>query len=108
MTKALEVHVTVPDQERAEAIARTLVGERLAACVQLVPGVRSIYRWEGDIQADDEVLCLIKTRAESFAALAGRVRELHPYQVPEILAFEVAEGSPAYLEWLAAETAPAP
>lgn len=108
MTKALEVHVTVPDHERAEAIARTLVSERLAACVQIVPGLRSIYRWEGDIHDDEEVLCLIKTRAESFAALAGRVRELHPYQVPEILAFEVADGSPAYLEWLAAETAPAP
>ena len=106
LPKVLEVHVTAPDQERAEQIARTLVGERLAACVTILPQVRSIYRWEGEIHADAEVLCLIKTRADGFAALAERVKALHPYQLPEILAFEVTEGSPAYLEWLAAETTP--
>jgi periplasmic divalent cation tolerance protein len=106
MPKVLEVHVTVPDLERAEQIARTLVGERLAACVNILPGVRSIYRWEGEMHVDEEVLCLIKTRADGFPALAERVKALHPYQVPEILAFEVTEGSPAYLEWVAAETGP--
>jgi periplasmic divalent cation tolerance protein len=106
MPKVLEVHVTAPDRERAEEIARTLVGERLAACVTILPGVRSIYRWEGEIHDDEEVLCLIKIRAAGFSALAERVKALHPYQLPEILAFEVTEGSPAYLAWLATETAP--
>ena len=104
MVKALQIHITAPDRERAEVIARALVGERLAACVAIVGGVRSIYRWEGAIQEDDEVLCLAKTRPELFAALCDRVRALHPYQVPEILAFEIADGSPAYLDWLAAST----
>ena len=107
MAKALEVHVTAPDRARAEVIARAVVGERLAACVNIVGGVRSIYRWQGAIQEDDEVLCLIKTRPERLAALTDRIRTLHPYDVPEILAFEVADGSPAYLEWLAAETSEA-
>lgn len=105
MPRVVQVHVTVPDRERAEEIARVLVGERLAACVSILPGVTSIYRWEGEIHADDEVLCLIKTEADRFAPLAERVTALHPYQVPEILAFAVVDGSPAYLEWLAAETA---
>ncbi len=104
MGRALEIHITAPDRARAETIARALVDERLAACVNIVGPVRSIYRWEGRIQEDDEVLCLVKTRPELFAALCERVRELHPYQVPEILAFEVADGSAAYLDWLTAAT----
>jgi periplasmic divalent cation tolerance protein len=106
MPKLLEVHVTVPDRERADQIARILVGERLAACVSILPGVTSIYRWEGEIHADEEVLCLIKTEADRFAALVERVTALHPYQVPEILAFAIVDGSPAYLQWLTAETIP--
>jgi periplasmic divalent cation tolerance protein len=104
MANALEVHITAPDRERAEGIARALVGERLAACVNIVTGVRSIYRWEGQIHEDDEVLCLVKTRPGLFASLCSRVSELHPYDVPEILAFEVADASPAYLAWLASAT----
>jgi periplasmic divalent cation tolerance protein len=106
MTNALEVHITAPDRERAQTIARTLVDERLAACVNIVADVRSVYRWEGQIQEDDEVLCLVKTRPDLLNALCTRVRALHPYEVPEILAFEVADGSPTYLEWLAASTGP--
>jgi periplasmic divalent cation tolerance protein len=102
---ALEIHVTLPDAERATALARTLVGEALAACVNVVPGVRSIYRWEGRIQEDDEVLCLIKTRPALFDRVRRRILELHPYEVPEILAFGVDDGSPAYLDWLRAATA---
>jgi periplasmic divalent cation tolerance protein len=101
---ALELHVTMPDQEQATVLARALVDERLAACVNIVPGVRSIYQWEGKTQEDDEVLCLIKTRPELFAALQARILALHPYDVPEVLAFEVDEGSPAYLAWLEKST----
>jgi periplasmic divalent cation tolerance protein len=102
---AIEIHVTMPDAERATALARTLVDEGLAACVNVVPGVRSIYRWEGKVQEDDEVLCLIKTRPAIFDRVRRRILELHPYDVPEILAFTVDEGSPAYLDWLRAATA---
>jgi periplasmic divalent cation tolerance protein len=100
----VEVHVTVPDRERAEIIGRTVVSERLAACVNVLPGITSIYRWDGELHADQEVLCLLKTTAERFEALAARIRALHPYDVPEIIAVEVVAGSPAYLEWVAAQT----
>jgi periplasmic divalent cation tolerance protein len=100
VAEALEIHVTMPDAERASALARILVGEGLAACVNVVPGIRSIYRWEGRIQEDDEVLCLIKTRPALFDRVRRRILELHPYEVPEILAFGVDEGSPTYLDWL--------
>jgi len=105
VAEALEIHVTMPDVERATALARTLVDEALAACVNVVPGVRSIYRWEDKIQEDDEVLCLIKTRPAIFDRVRERILELHPYEVPEILAFAVDEGSPAYLDWLRDATA---
>ncbi len=108
MSNALEVHVTAPSREQAAEIARKLVEERLAACVNIVGGMRSVYRWEGKIHEDEEVLCLVKTRPELLDALTARVRELHPYDVPEILAFEVADGSADYLAWLHETTVPAP
>jgi len=94
----------MPDTERATALARALVEDGLAACVNIVPGVRSIYRWEGKLQQDDEVLCLIKTRPAVFERARARILSLHPYEVPEILAFAVDDGSPAYLEWLQKST----
>ena len=94
----------MPDAERAISLARALVDEGLAACVNVVPGVRSIYRWEGKIEESDEVLCLIKTRPEIFERVRLRIAELHPYEVPEILAFTVDEGSPTYLDWVRAAT----
>ena len=97
--------VTAPDAETGARLGRTLVEERLAACVNLVPGVRSIYRWEGRVEEDGEVLLVLKTRAERAAALAARVVELHPYDVPEVLHFQPAGGSEAYLDWVRAETA---
>jgi len=100
MPRALEVHVTVQNRERGAAMAHVLVEERLAACVNIVGGVRSIYRWRNEISDDEEALCLIKTRPELFAALEARVKALHTYETPEILAFEVVEGSAAYLDWL--------
>jgi periplasmic divalent cation tolerance protein len=91
---------TCPDEATAQAIAETLVGERLAACANLVPGIRSIYRWEGQIQRDSEVLLLIKTAAGRVPALTDRLRELHPYEIPEIISVPIAEGLPDYLSWI--------
>lgn len=104
MAKAIEVHITAPSRDAAETLARALVEERLAACVNIVPGVRSVYRWEGKLVEDEEVLCLAKTQPELFQPLAARIKALHPYEVPEILAFEVNEGSAEYLAWLGTAT----
>jgi len=108
MVNALEVHITAPSRDQAAEIARQLVEDRLAACVNIVGGMRSVYRWEGKIHEDEEVLCLVKTRPELLDALTARVRALHPYDVPEILAFEVADGTADYLAWLRESTVPAP
>ena len=102
---AMIVLVTVPGMEEGERIAAILVGERLAACVNLLHPVRSVYRWQGKVQADDEVLLLIKTTAQRYAALERRVREVHPYEVPEVVGLRIERGSPPYLEWLRSETA---
>jgi periplasmic divalent cation tolerance protein len=97
----LIVLCTCPDRATAERIAETVVGERLAACVNIVPGLTSVYRWEGQIQHDAELLLLIKTRQAAYPLLEGRVRELHPYQIPEIVALPIQTGSAAYLDWIA-------
>lgn len=94
------VLVTAPDEEKAAALARTLVEERLIACANLVPKIRSIYRWQGAVHDEPEVLLVMKTRAERFAALAERVKALHPYTVPEVLQLPVGAGSEAYLRWV--------
>jgi periplasmic divalent cation tolerance protein len=104
MADALEVHVTLPNADVARAIARTLVEERLAACVNVVPGVVSVYSWEGTIHEDSEVLCLIKTSPDRFESLRARVLELHPYELPEVLAFAVDDGSRDYLDWVRRNT----
>jgi periplasmic divalent cation tolerance protein len=101
---ALVVLVTCPTVDRAAEIARALVEERLAACGNVVPGVRSIYRWEGKVQDDQEALLVLKTTRERFEALRERVLALHPYQVPEVIALPVEAGSAPYLAWIAAET----
>ncbi len=98
------VLVTAPDAETGARLARTLVEERLAACANLVPGVRSIYRWEGAVQDDAEVLLLIKTRSEHCEALAARVQDLHPYDLPEVVALAATGGSTAYLDWVRTES----
>ena len=111
MRSATEPRVTVlactctcPDRASAERLAEALVAERLAACVQLLPGLRSVYRWQGAVESSDEVLLLIKTTRDRLDALAARVRSLHPYELPELLAVEAAGGLPDYLAWVAAET----
>jgi periplasmic divalent cation tolerance protein len=94
---------TAPDADVAARIARTLVEERLAACVNLVPQVRSIYRWQGRVEDESEVLLVIKTRADRVDALAARLRALHPYELPELLVLPVESGLAPYLEWVRAE-----
>ncbi len=100
------VLVTAPDAEVGEQLARALVEERLAACVNVIPGIRSFYRWEGKVQSDDEVLLVIKTRDDRCEALADRVRSLHPYDLPEVLALPAVGGSVPYLEWVEQESRP--
>ena len=91
---------TVGSAEDADRLARALVERRLAACVNVVPGVVSHYRWKGELQRDEERLLVIKTRAEQIEALREALRELHPYELPELVAFEISAGSPEYLKWL--------
>lgn len=98
------VFCTCPDAAIADRIADTLVGERLAACVNVVPGLRSVYRWQGTLERADEVLLLIKTGSERVPALTARIGQLHPYELPEVIAVEVAGGLAAYLTWIAEQT----
>ncbi len=95
---------TCPDAETAARIARTLVAERLAACVNRVPGVTSTYRWQGQIHDDTEVLLVIKTTRERFDALRERLVDLHPHEVAESIALDIVDGLPAYLDWLHGQT----
>ncbi|AKU90745.1 Periplasmic divalent cation tolerance protein CutA [Vulgatibacter incomptus] len=97
--------VTAPDEEQAAGLARRLVEERLAACGNIVPRIRSIYRWEGRVEDGAEALLLLKTRAELFERLRARVVELHPYECPEVLRLGVEAGHEAYLEWIRASVA---
>jgi periplasmic divalent cation tolerance protein len=91
----------------AQALARTLVERRLAACVNVVPGVVSIYRWQGEVHADPESLIVIKTTRDRLADLLAALHELHPYEVPEALVVAPESGAAPYLRWLAAESRPA-
>ncbi len=94
---------TAPDAEVASTLAEALVEERLAACVSVVGSVRSVYRWQGAVHSDDEVLLVIKTCGERLAALAERIQALHPYDLPEVIALPVSGGSSAYLDWVRGE-----
>jgi periplasmic divalent cation tolerance protein len=98
------VLVTVPTREAGERIAEIVVGERLAACVNIVGPIRSIYRWEGVVQRDDEHLLIIKTTQPRYAALEARVLAVHPYQSPEVIALPIVAGAESYLAWLNTET----
>lgn len=104
MTDALLVYVTVPDEETAARIGRTVVEEHLAACVNIVPAIRSFYWWEGRLQEDGESLLLAKTTRQAFERLRQRIVELHPYSVPCITAMPIQDGHPPYLEWVRSET----
>jgi len=95
---------TAPSRDVALHLARVVVDERLAACVHLVTGVTSVYRWEGAVQQDDEVLMVLKTAADRRAALQARLLALHPYAVPEFVVLDAADVSAPYLEWLVGQT----
>jgi len=97
---------TCPDAGTAERIATSLVGERLAACVNVLPGMTSVYRWQGKVEQAGEWLLLAKTTRDRLDALSARVVALHPYELPEVLAVEATGGLPAYLDWIAANTRP--
>lgn len=105
---ALICFCTCPDADSAGRIAETLVAERLAACVNVLPGLRSVYRWKGAVERADEALLLIKTQADRFQPLQDRLQELHPYELPELVAVETDSGLPATLRWIADETRPEP
>ncbi|HXG53284.1 MAG TPA: divalent cation tolerance protein CutA [candidate division Zixibacteria bacterium] len=109
MSEYIVVYVTAGSAEEGERLARALVEERLAACVNRVAPVRSVYRWEGKIEQSEEELLIVKSRRDLFPVLEKRVRELHGYEVPEVIALPVVSGSEPYLRWLSGElTAPGP
>jgi periplasmic divalent cation tolerance protein len=100
----LQVVTTIDSADKAEALARALVEERLVACLQILGPVRSVYRWDGAVQLSQEWLCVGKTTTERFDALAAAIKRLHPYDVPEIVATPIVNGSSDYLTWVTAET----
>ncbi len=101
MSEFVVVYITASG-ENASDLASALVREKLAACVNRIPGVESTYTWEGQVERDTEDLLVVKTRADLFDRLKARVRALHAYDVPEVIAVPIAEGSESYLEWMTA------
>jgi len=97
---AIIVYSTCPDIETARSISRELVQEKLAACVSQVQNVTSVYQWQNKIEQDDEVLLIIKTTNECYAALEKTLTRLHPYELPELIAVPVCQGLPGYLDWI--------
>jgi periplasmic divalent cation tolerance protein len=106
MTDFIQVITTIDSQQAASELAAALVQRRLAGCVQVLGPVTSTYRWQGQVETSQEWLCLIKSQRTQYAALEQAIRELHSYEVPEILALAVEAGSAAYLEWLAGALKP--
>ncbi|MEW5903019.1 MAG: divalent-cation tolerance protein CutA [Pseudomonadota bacterium] len=104
MSEVLLVLTNLPDRAAAEHIAEALVTNRAAACVNILHGCTSVYRWQGGLERAEEVPLLIKTTRAAYAGLEQKLRELHPYEVPEIVALPVTAGWPAYLDWVATET----
>ena len=103
--QTLLVLTNLPDRAAAEKLADALIEKRVAACVNILAPCRSVYRWKNDLQHDEEYPMLIKTPAERYGALEAAIRAGHPYELPEIIALTVERGLPAYLDWVAAETA---
>jgi periplasmic divalent cation tolerance protein len=101
----LLVFTNLPDRAAAERLADALIGKRVAACVNILAPCRSVYRWKGAVQHDEEHPMLIKTTTEHYPALEAAIRAGHPYELPEIIAVPIQHGLPAYLDWVAAETA---
>ena len=108
MTEMLLVFSTFATEEDAARVVRALIGERLVACGNLLPGARSLYRWKDGVADEREVVAIMKTRKQDWAALLSRLHELHPYEVPECVAVRIAAGAPRYLAWLDEALAPPP
>ena len=108
VTEMLVVFTTFAREEDAARVVRTLVEERLAACGNLLPGARSLYRWQGAVADEREVVAILKTRKQDWSALLSRLHELHPYDTPECIAVRVAAGAPKYLAWLEQSLEPDP
>ena len=106
MSDELIIFVTAPNEDEARRIADALVNEQLAACVNIIGGVESIYRWQGSVEHDRELLLIIKSRAGRYADLERRVKELHSYTTPEVIAFRIERGSQGYLDWIRDSTSP--
>lgn len=106
MTEMLMVFTTFAAEADAARVVRALIDERLAACGTLVPGARSLYRWQGRVEDAREVWVVLKTRKQDWAALLSRLSELHPYDTPECVAVRIASGAPRYLAWLEAALEP--
>ena len=104
MTDFIEIEITCPDMASAEAVARACVEAGLAACANIRPGLHSIYRWQGRVEAEAEVGLTLKTRAALFDAVCEAVRQEHPYEVPAIVAVPLVAVAPAYAAWLCEET----
>ncbi len=104
MTDKIVVLSTASCVEEAESIARALISAKLAACVNILPGAKSVYRWKGEIEEAAEILLVIKSRRELFAALQIELKKVHSYENPEIIALPIVDGSDAYLDWLHRET----
>jgi periplasmic divalent cation tolerance protein len=105
---AMLVITNLPDRAAAEKLADALIAQRLAACVNILAPCRSVYRWKGAVQHDEEHPLLIKTSAERYAALEAAIRVGHPYELPEIVAVPIERGLAAYLDWVEGETTPLP
>jgi periplasmic divalent cation tolerance protein len=108
MTELLLVITILPDMETAKALARRLIDLNLAACVQLQPGVQSIYRWDGRVCEEQEVALMVKTTAAQWPAISAFIKQNHPYDVPEIIAQPIIHSDPDYARWVVAETRVAP
>jgi periplasmic divalent cation tolerance protein len=104
MSEALLILTNLPDLASAQALARLLVERKLAACVNILPAVQSVYRWQGEVEQAVEVTLLIKTSAHRYAELESTIKAAHPYALPEIIALPIVAGLPAYLDWITAET----
>jgi periplasmic divalent cation tolerance protein len=104
MVRAVSVYIVAADLAEADRIAEALIVERLAACVNILGGIRSVYRWQGAVERGDEIAMIAKTMENLFEPLAARVRALHSYDTPAIVAWPIIAGDAAYLDWIAAET----
>ena len=94
------IFCTCPNQESAEGIANHLIGQKLAACVNIIAGITSVYEWEGNIESSQEHLLFIKSHRDKYTAIEGAIKTLHPYELPEIIAVPIDRGLPEYLQWI--------